>query len=189
MNILVKKLCLPALLLFFTMPVLAAGGEVEPIKWMKLVYKVINVIIFFGGLGWLLRKSVSEFFSNRERNIRDSLELAEKSVKDAKEKLDEIERNMANLDNQLEDIHEQAKQDLATETENMQAQAKQDAERILALAKAECENMKREALMGLKKQLADMAVKEAETIIEDSMTEDERNRLFTDFTARLGARS
>ena len=101
MNILVKKLCLPVLLLIFTMPVLAAGGEVEPIKWMKLVYKVINSIIFFGGLGWLLRKSVGEFFSNRERNIRDSLELAEKSVKDAKEKLDEIERNMANLDSQL----------------------------------------------------------------------------------------
>ena len=189
MKILANKLCLLTVMLLIAAPALASGGEGHGVDWKLMGFKFFNFIIFFGGLAYLLRKGVGEFFTNRKSTIRDSLELAESSVKEAKEKLDIIEKKMANLDGELEDIHKQAKEDLVTETENIQAQAKTDAARILAQAAAECENMKREALLSLKAQLADLAVKDAEGIIKDTMSNDERNHLFSDFTAKLGARS
>ena len=56
-------------------------------------------------------------------------------------------------------------------------------------SRLECENMQREAWISLKVYLADLALKEAEQIARDSMTDTERRRLFAEFTERLGAGS
>jgi len=186
MNRLTIKLSLTLLLLFISAPLFAAGDGFS-VK-MEL-FKVVNCLIFFGGLAYLLRKPVAEFFTGREADIRESLEMAERSAAEAKERLEEIEAKMANLDAEIADIQESARIDLEKEKERMQARAREEAERILTRARTECENLERQALKDLRTYAADRAVSEAETKIRESMTDGERKQLFTTFTDELGART
>ena len=186
MKRLANKLCLLTPLFLAASPLMASGDGPD---WADFAYHVINFVIFFGGLFYVLKKPMVEFFSNRVKGISESLELAKNSRKDAKKRLDEIEGKMANLDAELAGIGEQAKADLEKEEEKLLASTKLEAERILAQARTECENQRREATATLKAFLADLALSEAEKLVVTSMTEVERSKLFADFTERLGASS
>jgi len=186
MKRLANKLCLLTPLFLAASPLMASGDGPD---WANFSYQLVNFVIFFGGLFYILKKPMIEFFVNRVKGIRDSLELAENSREEAKNRLDEIEGKMANLDAELADIGEQAKADLQKEEDKLLASTKLEAERILAQARSECENQQREAATALKAFLADLALSEAEKMVKTTMTEAERGKLFADFTERLGARS
>jgi F-type H+-transporting ATPase subunit b len=169
-----------------TFPLLAAEGGYD---YGKLVFKTINVALFFGGLYYLLKNPVGGFFSRRVKDIQVALEKAEKSRGEAKVRLDEIESKMANLDAELAEIEAKAKAELEREKVQLEAQAKEDAERIMEQAKDEIEHLHREAVLNLKAYVVDMALESAEKQIRDTMSEDERKKLFIEFTSRLGAKS
>ena len=179
-----KKLSVLAALLLVGSPLYAAEGGT-----LDFVARIINFLVFFGGLFYLVKKPIGDFFINRLTDIKESLALAEKSREEAKKRLDEIEAKSANLDKELDEIGEQAKQEAERERTRIHNQAKMEADRILEQARLEVENMKRESISKLKANLADQAIKEAETLIKDTMTGDERQRLFGDFNKRLEARS
>lgn len=184
-----KKLCFTAALLLFSAPLMAAGGDGKGFNWMMEVYRLINFLVFFGGLAYILRKPVGDFFAGRVKDIRESLKLSESSVTDANSQLEEIEAKMKRLEEELEAINEKAKADMEAERIRIKEAASAEAERIIAQAKAECENMRREAAAKLRTKIADLTITEAEKLIRESMTDDERGKLFNDFTAQLGARS
>lgn len=187
MKQIVKVLCV-----MLVMPVLASGsgeGHGHGYDAGYLIPQIVNFLVFFGGLGYILKKPVSEFFAGRQSGIRHSLELAEKSREEAKRQLDEIDAKSANLDTELADIHAQAKADVAREKERLLVLARSEAEKIREQAKLDVTNLGHEAKRELKIFLADLAVKEAEKMVRETMSEEERKQLFVDFTARLGAQS
>lgn len=173
---------------WFGLPALAAGGgEHGGGGHVPLIPQTVNVILFFGLLWLLIKDPVKEFFANRRKHIRESLELAEKSREDAKMRLDEIEQKMARLDEELREIETRAKAEAEQEKARIETAAKEEAERIVEQAKAEVEQLRREGLAQVRAFITDLAVAEAEKTIRDTVTEEERRKLFKDFAARLGA--
>jgi len=183
-----KKIMKLVPVLVLAAPVLASGEE-HGFNPVMFAAQWFNTLLFFGGLAYLLKKPLGEFFANRVAAIRASLELAEKSRAEAKLKLDEIEAKTTELPRELEKIAAQAAADAEIECERILSLARQDAERILNQAKAEVENRQRESLAELRAFLADLAVAEAEKIIRETLSDKERARLFAEFTERLEARS
>lgn len=167
-------------------PLLAAGDGYD---YGHLVPWAVNVVLFFGGLFYILKTPVGGFFSRRLQNIKEALVKAEKSREEAKVRLDEIESKMANLDAELAEIEAKAKADLEREKVQLEIQANEDASRIMEQAKDEIEQMHREAVLELKAYVVDMALESAEKQIRETMSEDERKKLFLGFTLRLGAKS
>ncbi len=161
-----------------------AGGNPQLFLW-----KVVNALIFFGGLAFILRKPVSEFFTNRQRDIRDSLSRAEQSRKDAAQKLREIDELTSNLDKEVKDFLAQVAHDVAAEKARLITQAEEEAVRIGEQARKEIENMSLAAKTELRRYMAELAVREAEAVIAKSISDDERKALFANFSARLEAKS
>jgi F-type H+-transporting ATPase subunit b len=180
-------------LLLTALPLMAGGsgeeGHHSGFDTHFIYAQILNFVLFFGLLGYILKKPVQEFFSGRVATIRESLAVAEKSREEAKRQLDEIEAKSANLDSELADIREQAVKDVAREKERLLALAESEAVRVREQAETDIENMRREAQHELKRFLANLAVKEAENVIRNTMTDEERNKLFVDFTSRLEAKS
>ncbi len=166
-----------------SLPTLAAEGGVD------LTSQVINCLIFFGGLAFILRNVIRDFFGNRVKGIRDDHAMAEKSREEAKRRLDEIDEKMANLDREVAEIEAQARQEAEHARERVLKNAEQEAARIMEQALAEIESRRREAVGQLKAHIAEMAIKEAEQTVRDSITDGERKKLLADFTTQLGARS
>jgi len=172
-----------------SMPALAAGGSGDHgFDWVYFIAKVLNTLIFFGVLYHFLKKPVAKFFTGRLQQIKQSLELAEKSREEAKQRLDEIETKMKHLDQEIADIEQQARQDAEAEKQRIQAQAKKEAERIKAQATAEIEHMKRQAILDLKAYVTTIAMDEAETALKKAMTTQEHKRVFKEFVDRVGAK-
>jgi len=178
------------LAIFVCMPALASGGEAHAgYDWHHFWAWLTNAIIFFGGLAYILRKPVGEFFSNRRTEIQDSLSRAEQSRKEAAMKLQEIEVLSKNLVTEVADILAQATADAAREKERLIKLAQTEAAKIGEQAKTEIANMESNAKSQLRAFLADLAVKEAEKVVVATMTDAERNKLFVDFSARMGAQA
>lgn len=185
----VIKLSFFIILFMFAMPLLAVepGGE-HHFDMVEFIARIVNSAIFFGGLVYLIGGAVRKFFGDRVKTIRESLEIAEKSREEAKRRLDEIEEKISRLDQELAEIEAQAKLEAEKEREKIHAQAEQEAARILEQAGAEIENIRREALLDLKSFIAELAVAEAEKMIKETVTNQDRKRLFAEFTDRLGAK-
>jgi F-type H+-transporting ATPase subunit b len=181
-----KKVAVFLALALFALPALAAGEE--GIDVVKLIAKVVNFLIFFGGLGYLLKDVIGEFFTNRQKSIAEDLAMAEKSREEAKRRLDTLEEKMANLDKELEEIEKQAREEAEHEKKRIHDLAKHEAERITEQAKTEVENLRRQAIQELKVHITGLAVQEAEHQIREAVNKDEQERMFTEFTARLGAK-
>jgi len=180
-----RALILP--LLVVSLPTIASGGE--GINYGQLIAQAVNCLIFFGGLGYILRNVIRDFFSIRVKGIRDDLAMAESSREDAKRRLDEIDEKMANLDREVAGIEAQARKDAEAARERLLRLAEQDAQKIMDQAKADIESSKRDAISQLKAYVADKAISEAEQSVRESITDRERNQLFTDFARQMGARS
>ncbi|MBO1317159.1 F0F1 ATP synthase subunit B [Acanthopleuribacter pedis] len=148
-----------------------------------------NVALFFGVLGYLIHKPVGEFFVNRRKGIQEALALAEESNKKAKQRLDEISKTMDGLDDEVARILEDARRQAEEEKANIAKKAEAEAEQIVAQAKEDVESMRREAAHTLKVFITDLAMSEAEKVIQTSMTDADRNTLFVEFSERLEAKS
>ena len=124
-------------LIGFALPLtsLAAGGgdgsEHHGYNYVHMMFQTFNVIVFFGTLAYILKSPIGGYFSNRVQAIREALAKAENSRETAKQRLDEIESKMSNLDREVAEIESKAKEELEREKASLEAAAKEDAARIV----------------------------------------------------------
>ena len=170
------------------LPALAAGDG-HGFDMTLFIAKIVNTLIFFGGLAYILKAPVSEFFRNRHKDIKDSLERAEVSVTEANSQINRIESQMANLDAELEQIKKQAREEAEASKQRLLAQAKQEVARIKEQAEVEIDNRRRQAVSELRTMVVDLAIGAAEKNISETITDKDRKKLFADFSARMGVES
>jgi len=175
--------CLSAL------PVMASEGGGHGFDMVEFIARIVNTAIFFGILYYFLKEPVKGFFSKRLSDIKEALELAEHSREEAKKRLGEIDAKLASLDQELEEIEQQARKEAEKEKERINKQAKSEAEHIMAQAKAEIDNVKRQAIADLRAYVTDLGIEKAEAVLKESLTDKDRNNLFSEFTTKLGAKS
>ena len=167
----------------------SGGGEEHGFDMAMFIAKIVNFLLFFGVLFYLLRNPVSKFFSNRVETIQTNLKLAEKSREEAKRQLDEIQAKMAELDKEIQQIETGVKEEAERERVRLKADAVKEADRIVSHARAEVEAMKREAILSLKAYASGMAIDEAEAMIRKAVTAADHKRLFAEFSEKLEART
>jgi len=160
-----------------------AGGRSE--LWLG-IGKTANLILVICVLIWVARKPLASFFAARTQSIRDQLAEARKARQDAEARLAEIEAAMSSLDRELREIREAAEKEAREEYQRLVAAAERDAEKTLDRARREIDGMTRAAQIELKAHASELALKLAEEMIRHEMTEEDRNRLFERFVAKVG---
>ena len=70
----------------------AAGGVPT-----ELIFKWLNFITVFGGLGYLLRKPMREFFTGQREAIQSSIEEARRAREESRARLRGVEERLARL--------------------------------------------------------------------------------------------
>lgn len=175
-------------LLTLATPLLAAGGgDGHGFDVMYFIAKVVNFLIFFGLLFYVLKKPVAKFFSERLATIQKDLKLAEKSREEAKRQLDEIQEKMAELDKEIAEIETSAKAEAERERNRIREEARAEAERILEQARTDVATMKRDAIKDLKSYVSGLALDEAEAIIKKTINDADHQRIFAEFSKKMEA--
>jgi len=159
-------------------------------KWGAWLYagRFFNILLVVGILAWALRKPLSDFFAQRSRTIREQLAEAQEARRVAEAKAAEIESRMSRLDDELQQIKQNAENEAQEEYRRLKAMAEQDAKKIIDRARQEIDGLTRAAQKELKAHVAELSVQLAEERIRNEINEDDRGRIFAKFVDRLGGR-
>jgi F-type H+-transporting ATPase subunit b len=178
-----------ALLFFFVGVALgSSGGEQGPKGWVATdTYRIMNFVVLVGALFFLLRKPVAQFFSSRIKGIEDQLSELETKKKDAKQKLDEYTKKLAQLDQEGKKIVDdyirqgnEAKERILKEAESAADKLKEQA----------CRNIDyeiKQAKLRLQEEVLEKAIVKAEEIIKDKITIEDHDRLVDEYLKKVVA--
>ncbi|MFZ0961938.1 MAG: hypothetical protein WAO35_13625 [Terriglobia bacterium] len=151
----------------------------------ELVYKTINFLILVGGLAYVLRKPLAEFFRTRSASIRKSLDEGRKALEASRAQLRAVEEKLRGLEAEIAAFNASATREMEAERQRLQQASAEEAARILEAARAQTNTALRGAKLELNNYAAQKAITLADELIRTRLDDSSRHRLVTQFVATL----
>jgi F-type H+-transporting ATPase subunit b len=177
------------LILFLrALPTLAAeAAEEDPAaSTTGLVFRWLNFILVFGGIGYLLAKHGGAFFQSNAKAIAASITEASAAKAEADRELREVEAKIARIGQEVADLREAARRDSAAEADRLRTSGRAEIEKISQAARGELVASERAAQQELRALAASMAVERAGTLVSSRLNGEIRARIFHSFLGELG---
>lgn len=159
----------------FCEPAFASEGH-EP-RWGDFAWRVVNLIIFCAILWYFTGKLIMRFFRNRKKTIQDTLTELEKRREDAKAKLAEIEKRIANLEKERQAILDESRSQAERLKQGIVDDAQRQADQIVQSAKRAAENEGQAMLNSVRATVANEIVEAATRALRGQLSEEEHDRL------------
>jgi F-type H+-transporting ATPase subunit b len=151
----------------------------------ELLYKIINFAILVGGLAYVLRKPLADFFTTRSASIQKSLDEGRQALEASQAQLKIVEEKLKGLEAEIAAFKASATREMELERQRMQQAGAEEAARILESARAQTSVAVRGAKLELKKYAAQKSVALAEELIRVRLDDSGRQRLVAQFAATI----
>ena len=175
-----RKQTIAIILLLLPLLVFMTTGEEHQSSGLKqFLGKVLNFVILFGGLAFILSKPLRKFLEKRAEEIENSLKEAENSRIEAEKKLEAAKAKLDSMGVKLEKMKEEAEKEGQEEKERIIRDAEKEAERIKELSRQEIELLLESGIRELREYAAEKAVNLARERIKKRLTP-ENHSLFID---------
>jgi len=132
--------------------------------------KVLNFLILFGGLAYLLRKPLLSFLERRGQEIDATIKEVKQERLETEERHKDALDRLQKLKGELEEIRKDAEKEGQIRKESILQAAETETERIKNFARQEIEMYFQTKVRELKVQTAELATELAKTNIEEKMT-------------------
>jgi len=152
-----------------------------------LLSQVVNFLILFAGLYFLLWKPILKMLDQRKERIQQGLEDAERAREERERAQAEFNKRLAEAAQEREKIIAQAKEEAQEERKAILAQAEQEAERALIEAREEAQLEGERILEELRGQVAVLAIAAANRLIGEALDEERQRRLVDEFFTGISA--
>lgn len=163
-----------------------AGESSALAEWLPTIARWFNLLLFLGILYFLLRGPVRNVLATRRENIRRDLSRAQEARAAALAKLAEVESRLANLNNEVATIRQQAESEARTERERLARATEEDSRKLREQAQREIENAGEIARHDLRRYAAEQSVALAEEIIRRNIRPEDDARLVQTYVNDLG---
>jgi F-type H+-transporting ATPase subunit b len=163
---------------------LAAGGGGESPLW-DLIWRVVNLVLLLGVLFFLARKPLLAFFQDRRERIHGEIQSAAQLRKEAEERYAKWQRQLVDLDAELERVRATARERAEAERERILADAHAAAERIRSDAHVAVEQELRRARDQLREEAAALSIQLASELLQAQVTDTDRDRLLDEFISKI----
>jgi F-type H+-transporting ATPase subunit b len=187
-GIVLKKLriigMVTAMLLVAVVAFAAEGGDASGKLW-DLLWRVIT----FGIVVFLLYKlaggRAKEFFTGRSYQIKAELDDLEVRKVEAEKQLREVERSIANLDKEREEILDGFKQEGEKLKAAIIASAEAGAQKIKAQAEVSAAQEAKLAMEQVKADMAEKIVQAAEKLLKEKLSKADHEKLVGDYLTKV----
>ncbi|HLH43102.1 MAG TPA: ATP synthase F0 subunit B [Bryobacteraceae bacterium] len=146
-----------------------AGGGTESSE-PEAIWKWANFIILAVGLGYLMAKTLPEFFRSRTEGIQRSIAEAQQTKLDAERRAAEMDARLAALESEIEKFRKQARQEIEREGERIRNETAAQIRRLEQQAEAEIEAAGKAARRELHALAARLALEMAEQRIRTRLS-------------------
>jgi len=168
-------------------PATAHTNEAEqgdPWIWWKWA----NFAILAAGLGYLIGKNVPPLFRKQSDEIKSALAESAKVKQEAADYAASVEARLANLQNEIQKLREDAHAEMTAESERIRRDTEHHVQRIREQSVQELDLMTRAAKDELRKYAAELAIGLAEERIRFRMNPEIQDRLANGFLRDLRER-
>ncbi len=151
----------------------------------ELLWQSFNLALLVGIVVYFARTPLRQLMETRRTQIEGELEQARADLDRAESQLSEWQQRMNALDRELDEIRVAVRAQAEGERDRIIADAEAGAVRIRANASAAVEQETRRARDLLRTEGAELALSRAGDLIQERITERDRDRLFDEYLTRL----
>lgn len=163
----------------------AGGGKSDEELVKEAIFQGINLLIILGLIVYFARKPIVQFFAERRQGIQSELTEAASLLEQAEKRNSELQRRLVDLSSEIEGIKDAAGRRAEEEAERIIADARATAERIRRDASAAVDQELRRAQTELREEAADLALEIASRKLSDHVSDSDRDRLIDEFITRV----
>jgi F-type H+-transporting ATPase subunit b len=190
-----RRSILILLLLLVPVAVLASEQAGEAAHHEKLyfgfipswVMKLINMLLFFGVLIWVLKGPIGNVLRDRGEKLQREAEEARERRDKADQMARGIQARLAQIEQDVRAIRERAEVEGERQKRELIAAGEADAAKILQAARNEVENRLKLAKQELTAFAGELTTERAESILKEKITDDDRKKLFQDSLREVGS--
>jgi F-type H+-transporting ATPase subunit b len=146
---------------------------------LNILIYIINIVVLYLLLRVLLYKPIRKFLDKREQKIQAQLTDAEEAQKKAHALLEQYQAQLAQAEEEAKKITQEGTVRAAEAASQLIADARQQAEEILAAARAKEQEEQKRALREMRTQIANMAVDLAAQVLKREVRLED-NRMLID---------
>jgi len=152
-----------------------------------LLSQVVNFLILFAGLYFLLWKPILKMLDQRKERIQQGLEDAERAREERERAEAEFDKRVEEAGQERERIIARAREEAQEERKAILAEAEQEAQRVLIGAREEAQMEGERILEELRGQVAVLAIAAANRLIGEALDEERQRRLVDEFFSGISA--
>jgi len=152
-----------------------------------LLSQVVNFLILFAGLYFLLWNPILKMFDQRKQRIQQGLEDAERAREERERAEVEFNKRLEEAAQERERIIARAREEGQEERKAILAEAEQEAQRVLVGAREEAGSERERILRDLRGQVAVLAIAAANRLIGEALDEQRQRRLVDEFFTGISA--
>ncbi len=138
------------------------GSETEGhhhFSWADFIGRILNSLILFGGLYYLLRKPAGKFLQAKSEGIKDDIEKRRQKIAQNEQELVKLQKRIEKLQEEIEEFITDAEKRAGMEKEEILKNADQEGERIKNLVREMVANELQQYLKNLKTTVIDEALR------------------------------
>lgn len=154
---------------------------------LNLLYTVVNILVLFLLLRKFLYKPVMNIIAQRQKQVDDALNAAETSKKEAAAAMNAAQEKLRGVDNEAAARRTAYEQQAETEKQQLLADARKQADAIVAEGKAAAEAERQNKLRQADAQTTALARTMCEKLLSRNLTEQDDARLLDDLLEKAGA--
>lgn len=147
--------------------------------------KVVNSLILFGGLTYLLYKPIKKFLGDKADEIGRSLKEADASRKDAEQRLGDVKIRTKKIAEEVQAIAETGMTEADRTKKTILETARKEAERVKNLTNQEIEMLIRAGTQDLREYAAELAISLARERIQKKIAPGDQSALIDKSIERL----
>lgn len=132
--------------------------------------QLLNFIVLFGGLAYVLRKPVKNYLQRKSDEVALLIQKSEQLKADSIQKLEQTRERLARLEEEMRLIKEEAEEQALKEKERITFEAQQEAERLRKLAREEIDSLTTASIIELKAYAINLSVSKAEQRIKQKLS-------------------
>ncbi len=152
---------------------------------LDFLFRVINFVILFGGIGYAISKPLKNYLKERSKNVKEAILEAKKAKEDAEAKARYYEEKLRNLQFEIDALKEQFKKETEEEKERIardyQEQIERFKERMIKSLDQEKLKIREELLM----ELGNRAFEVAEEMVRKNFTPADQSRLVREYITMM----
>jgi F-type H+-transporting ATPase subunit b len=152
----------------------------------RWVWKLANMLLFLGGLVYLVRGPVGKAFAERSAAIRRAADEAKERRVKSDQMASDIQARLTQIEQEVRSIHERAAAEGERQKRELIAAAEAEAQKILTAARTEVDNRLKHARTELTAYAGELAAGRAEQILREKITEQDQSKLFQESLREVG---